>query len=80
MNEEVGGDEGKRRRHGRKGERDIDSYSSELTICELQYSCQQPVGSVVFLWTEPPVVHVGQTHWQQETLPEVKGQKGYQGN
>ena len=74
MNEEVGGGEGKTWKKGREKSR------SKLTICELQYSCQQPVGSVVFLRTEPPVVHVGQTHWQLETLPEVKGQKGYQGN
>lgn len=50
--------------------------SIQLTICELQYSRQQSVGSILFLWTEPPVIHVGQTHWKPETLPEVKDWKG----
>lgn len=67
-------------RRGKEDETWREKSRSKLTICELQYSCQQPVGSVFFLWTEPPVVHVGQTHWQLETLPEVKGQKEYQGN
>ena len=80
MNEEVGGGEGQ----GADSEGgDVEGREKltvliliQLTICELQYSCQQSVGSIIFLWTEPPVIHVGQTHWKPETLQEVKGQKG----
>ena len=42
MNEEVGGDEGKRRRHGRKGEREI-STVTHLNLPSV--SCSIPASS-----------------------------------